>query len=145
MAMWLDLTANDVTTAMPATMSALYATWLEGDPEREVRLAALTELAVEACRAAVTASNPWAVDSDQPASVPTSGHRHVLNMTLFYLGMEMGYVFPDDFFSLVTRADIWLRGVQAGTVKIAPAEGSAPRPSYCAPDDGGRILNQEWR
>ena len=140
MAMWMDLTVSDITTAMPATMAAQYATWLEDDPAREARLPALTELAVEACRAAVTASNPWAADNDQPASVPTSGHRHMLNVTLFNLGMEMGYVFPDDFFSLVTRADIWMRGVQAGTVKIAPADGSAPRPSYCPPDDSGRIL-----
>jgi len=95
---------------------------------------------VAMCRAAVESGSPWAMDPDE-TKIPTSGYRHMLNMVIFNLGMEMSFEFVDDFYSLVTRADIWLRGVQIGSITVPAADGTLPSPSYEPPEPAGRVLD----
>ena len=141
MATWTELSADDVYDAMPADMVTMYDAWIVANPEKATRLAELTAEMVEACRAAVEAGSPWALEGAGAGTVPTTGRRHLITLVHFSIGLEMGYAFAEGFYSLVTRADIWLRGVQAGTVAIASASGSLPSPSYEPPEPAGRVLD----
>ena len=139
MSNWVALTEADVTAAMPTDMAAMYDAWIVTYPEKEGRLGALTLEAVAACRTAVQSGSPAALDDDE-TKVPTTGYRHMINTVLFNLGTEMSFEFMQDFYSLVTRADIWLRAVQIGSITIPPADGVLPSPSYGAPEESERAL-----
>ena len=139
MSSWVALTETDVAEALPTDMVTSHDAWVVANPEKEGRLGELTLEAVATCRAAVESGSPWALDSDE-TTVPTSGYRHMINMVTFNLGIEMSYVFPEAFYALVTRADIWLRSVQAGSITIPTADGTLPSPSYEPPDPAGREL-----
>lgn len=141
MATWVQLEGGDVQQAMPAAMATMYTMWVAADPARATRLDELTAEVVELCRTAVQAGAGWALDRENDDTVPATGSRHMINLVLFNLGMEMGYQFSEEFYSLVTRADIWLRGVQAGTVAVASAEDALPSPSYEPPVPAGRVLD----
>jgi len=140
MSNWVELTEAEVSDAMPTDMVAAYEAWLVAYPEKVGRLAELTTETVAVCRTAVQSGSPWALDPDE-TKVPTSGFRHMINTVIFNLGMEMSFEFVSDFYSLVTRADIWLRGVQIGSITGPAADGTLPSPSYEPPEDGGRVLN----
>ena len=66
--------------------------------------------------------------------VPTTGFRYALNYVLFNLGMEMGVQFAPEVYALTTRADIWLRMVQGGTINPVLPVGEASSPSYRTPE-----------
>ena len=140
MSNWVALTESDVSAAMPTDMAAMYETWITEHPEKEGRLGELTLEVVATCRAAVQSGSPAALDPDE-TKVPTSGYRHMINTAIFNLGVEMNLEFAQNFYSLVTRADIWLRGVQVGSVVIPAADGSLPSPSYEPPEPAGRVLD----
>lgn len=140
MSNWVALTEADVTVAMPTDMAAMYEAWIVTYPEKEGRLGNLTLEAVAACRTAVQSGSPAALDADE-TKIPTTGYRHMINTVLFNLGTEMNFEFMQDFYSLVTRADIWLRAVQIGSISIPPADGVLPSPSYERPEPAGRALD----
>jgi hypothetical protein len=139
MSSWVVLAEADVTDALPTDMAAAHVAWVSANPEKEGRLGELTVEALGTCRAAVESGAPWALDSDE-TTVPTSGYRHMINMVIFNLGIEMSYTFPEAFDALVTRADIWLRSVQVGSISIPSADGTLPSPSYEPPEPAGRVL-----
>jgi len=140
MSNWVQLTEAEVADSMPADMIPVYDAWIVANPDKADRLAELTAEAVAVCRTAVASGSPWALDPDE-TKIPTSGFRHMINTVIFNLGMEMSFDFVPDFYSLVTRADIWLRGVQIGSITVPAADGTLPSPSYEPPEDGGRVLN----
>ena len=128
---WTELTSTQVLAAMPTDLSALYAQWVDVDPARVARVVALTEETVSVCRAAVAARYPGLLDPDE-TKVPMAGIRHLLNLVIFNLGMEMGIQFAPEVFTLFQRADTWLRGLEFGTVGLA-AGTEEPGPSYEVP------------
>ena len=134
---WVQLTSSEVLAAMPTDLSALYAQWVDVDPARAARVVALTEETVAVCRAAVAARYPGLLDSDE-TKVPMAGLRHLLNLVIFNLGMEMGVQFAPEVFTLFQRADTWLRGLEFGTVGLA-AGTEEPAPTYESPATG-RVL-----
>ena len=134
------MTEADVLEAMPTDMIAMYETWVTDNPDKEGRLGDLTLESVATCRTAVQSGSPAAMDSDE-THVPATGYRHMINTTIFNLGVEMNFQFAQDFYSLVTRADIWLRAVQIGSISIPPADGVMPAPSYEPPEHPGRMLD----
>jgi hypothetical protein len=128
---WTELTSAKVFEAMPTDMTALYAQWVDVNQGRAARVVALTEETVAVCRAAVAARYPGLLDPDE-TKVPTAGIRHLLNLVIFNLGMEMGIQFAPEVFTLFQRADTWLRGLEFGTIGLA-AGTEEPGPSYTVP------------
>jgi len=140
MSNWSPLTEADVAEALPTDMVASYEAWVLANPDKEGRLGELTLEVVATCRAAVQSGSPAALDPDE-SKVPTSGYRHMVNTAIFHLGVEMNFEFTQNFYSLVTRADIWLRGVQVGSIPIPVDDGAQSSPSYEPPEPAGRVLN----
>jgi hypothetical protein len=133
MSAWTALTLAVVENALPTDMGNLYRSWVDANPGKAGRLAELVAETVENFRQAAAASLVNEVDVD-PTTVPTTGFRHALNSVIFNLGMEMGVQFAPEVYTLTTRADIWLRMVQAGTLRIGLDAGAAPSPSYWRPE-----------
>ena len=133
MAAWTELTAAVVTNALPTDMATLYASWLEANPAKASRLAELVAEMRETFRQAVAGNPQCEVDAD-PNTVPTTGFRHALNSVIFSLGMEMGVQFAPEVYTLITRADIWLRMVQNGGINPVDVMAGGGTPSYRVPD-----------
>jgi hypothetical protein len=140
MSNWVSLIEADVADALSTDMVASYEAWVVANPDKEGRRGDLTLEVVATCRAAVQSGSHAALDPDE-TQVPTSGYRHMINTAIFHLGVEMNYEFTQNFYSLVTRADIWLRGVQVGSIPIPADDGALPSPSYGVPERAGRVLN----
>jgi hypothetical protein len=134
MAAWTELTASVVSNALPTDMGTLYASWIDANPAKANRLTELVGETRELFRQAVAGNPQCEVDAD-PNTVPTTGFRHALNTVIFNLGMEMGVQFAPEVYTLVTRADIWLRMVQNGGINPANTTAGANSPSYRVPDE----------
>ena len=111
---------------------------MQANPEKSDRLAELTAETVAIYRDAVAANPANELDEDD-TKIPMVAYQHVLNTILFNLGMEMGLEFASEVYSLIARADIWLRGVQAGSIPVGNVAGDAS-PSYTAPDPEERTV-----
>ena len=139
MSAWSELTLAVAQNAMPTDMAALYAAWVDTNPSKGSRVAELVSETVGLFRQAV-AANPANELSDDPDMVPTTGFRHALNWIFFNLGMEMGVQFAPEVYSLMTRADIWLRMVQDGAFSPAGTAMGAGAPSYAVGEAEARGL-----
>ncbi len=126
---WTELTVAVVENALPTDMATLYAAWLEANPGKAGRLAELVSEAVATFRQAVAADPLNQLDAATD-TVPSTGFRHALNWVIFNLGMEMGVQFAPEVYQLTTRGDIWLRMVQAGTIKPVDTTAGDGTPSY---------------
>jgi hypothetical protein len=126
---WTELTAAVVTNALPTDMANIYRSWVDANPAKAGRLAELVAEMRETFRQAV-ASNPQCELDANPNTVPTTGFRHALNSVVFNLGMEMGVQFAPEVYTLVTRADIWLRMVQNGGINPVDVMAGGGTPSY---------------
>lgn len=129
MAAWTELTAAVVTNALPTDMRNLYASWVDANPAKASRLAELVAEMRATFRQAVASNSQCELDVD-PNTVPTTGFRHALNGVIFNLGMEMGVQFAPEVYTLITRADIWLRMVQNGGIKPVGVMVGGGTPSY---------------
>ena len=119
-----------VLNALPTDLAALYAKWIDANPGKSNRLSELVNEQVAAFRAAV-ATQPENVLDVALNTVPTTGYRHALTLAIFSLGMEMGVQFAPEVYTLVSRADIWLRMVQTGTLHpLALNDGYLGTPTY---------------
>src|ERR1035437_9426108 len=119
-------------------MATLYASWIDVNPGKAGRLGELVAETVATYRAAV-ASNLRNVLDVALNTVPATGFRHALNQIIFNLGMEMGVQFAPEVYSLITRADIWLRMVESGTVTPGETTDGRGTPSYRRPKDWGLL------
>jgi len=125
---WTPLTVETVLNAMPTDMGNLYRSWVEANPSKVNRLAELVTETLGVFREAVDTQR-WVVMNEDPATIPTTGFRHALNLVVFNLGMEMGVQFSPEVYGLNVQANIWLRMVQEGSLK--PVEtASAGSPWY---------------
>ena len=134
MGAWTQLTADVVRNALPTDMATLYGSWVDANPGKANRLAELVAEVVATYREAV-AVNPLNVMDSATDTVPTTGFRHALNTVIFNLGMEMGVQFDPSVYTLTTRADIWLRMVQSGSVAPVPSAAGEGTPSFVAPEE----------
>ena len=142
MADWVAITEAVVTENMPTDMATLHTSWVQANPGKAGRLAALTAETVAIFRNAVRANPANEVDEDV-TKVPMVAFRHAVNVIMFDLGMEMGVQFAAEVYSLFARAEIWLRGVQRGDIPVT-AEDTVGSPSYAAPDPAERAV-WNWR
>jgi hypothetical protein len=138
MAEWVELTEAVALNAMPTDLAALYTSWVQSNPDKAARLAELTAESVAIWRDAVAANPANELDEDT-TKVPMAGFRHALNTIIFNLGMEMGVQFAGEVYSLVARAEMWLRGVQSGSIPVGNA-GASASPSYEPPDPAERTV-----
>ena len=129
MGAWTVFTLAGVLNALPTDLAALYAKWIDANPAKANRLSELVDEQVAAFRETV-ATQPENVLDLALNTVPTTGYRHALTLVIFSLGMEMGVQFAPEVYSLVSRADIWLRMVQSGTLHPLAFDGSLGTPSY---------------
>jgi hypothetical protein len=140
MAQWTAMTEAVVLNAMPTDMAGLYATWIAANPSKATRLVELVAETVAVFRDAV-ACNPANEFDEDETKIPMSGFRHALNEITFNLGMEMGVEFPGEVYNLITRAEIWLRGVQSGSIPVGNI-GANATPSYSPVEYVERVLER---
>ncbi len=129
---WTDLTVDVVRNAFPTDLATLYASWVDANPAKANRLSEVVAEVRRTFRKAVEA-NPANTLDDNPETVPSTGFRHALNSVIFNVGMEMGVQFAPEVYTLITRADIWLRMVQNGGIPVDTTEGEGS-PSYRPPE-----------
>jgi len=133
---WTDFSTGRVLEALPSDVRAHYQQWLTMYPDKAGRLEALVEQIQQLFRMAV-ASNPENVLDPDQLKIPVTGYQHALNMLVFNLMMETGAQLVPEVYTLMTRADIWLRLVQRGSVTPSPRTGATGSPSYVAPENAG--------
>ncbi len=129
MSAWTPFSLAVVEEMLPTDVKAFHAAWVAAAPGRSGRLAALVAETARLFRQAVASYPGNALDPDE-TMIPTTGFRHALNMLLFNLTMEMSAVVTPEVYTLVVRADIWLRLVQRGFIVPDPAGLEAGSPSY---------------
>ncbi len=136
---WTVFSVARVLEALPSDVRAHYQQWLVTYPDKSGRLEALVEQVQQLFRMAV-ASNPENWMDPDPERVPVTGYQHALNMLIFNLMMETGAQLVPEVYTLMTRADIWLRLVQRGSVTPSPRAGTMGSPSYVPPENPGVLL-----
>ena len=132
MGAWTELTADVVRNAFPTDLATLYASWVDANPAKANRLNEIIAEVLRTFRTAVEANPANELDPD-PNTVPVTGFRHAQNMVIFNLGMEMGIQFAPEVFTLIARAEIWLRMVQNGGIAVGTRVDRGT-PSYEIPE-----------
>jgi hypothetical protein len=113
---------------MPTDYAVAYAAWLDANPTKATRLASIVAATVGALRGVVRAQVGFDPDADS-TTVPDQALHHAENLVFFRLGMEMGMSFEPQVYNLYNQANIWLRMVASGAIKIDVGDGSG-RPTY---------------
>jgi len=134
---WTALTLAGVQNAMPTDLAALHAAWIDTNAGKAGRLQELVDEAVRMFRASV-AANPLNVLDAETDTVPTTGYWHALNWVIFNIAMEMGAPLSPEAYTVVTRADVYLRMVANGGIPVSYADGGSP--SYEVPEEDRRVL-----
>ena len=129
---WTELTEDVVRNAFPTDVWTLYTSWVDANPAKVNRFIEVIAEVRRTYRRAVEANSANRVDAN-PNTIPSTGFRHALNTVIFNIGMEMGIQFAPEVYSLLTRADIWLRMVQNGSIPIDETVGEGS-PSYVPPE-----------
>ena len=129
MGAWTELTVDTVVNDSPTDIGTLYRSWVDSNPSKANRLREIVAETVAIFLEAVAANPACEVDPN-PDVVPTTGFRHALNYVIFNLGMEMGVQFAPEAYTLTTRADVWLRMVESGTINPVELVGVDASPSY---------------
>ena len=117
---WTEFTVETVLNGMPTDMGNLYRSWVDANPSKTNRLTELVAETLGIFREAVSTQSRVVMDED-PAMIPVTGFRHALNLVVFNLGMEMGVQFAPEVYGLNVQANIWLRMVQAGSLRSLDA------------------------
>ena len=129
---WTPLTEDVVRNALPTDLGTLYASWFDANPAKANRLSEVVAEIRRTYRRAVEV-NPANVLDENPETVPVTGFRHALNTVIFSIGMEMGVQFAPEVYTLISRAEIWLRMVQNGGIPVDTMAGKGT-PSYQVPE-----------
>ena len=129
---WTPFTVAVVENAMPTDLARVYASWFEANPAKANRLGETVAEVLRTYRRAVEVNPANMLDAD-PETIPVTGFRHALNTVIFNLGMEMGVQFAPEVYTLISRAEIWLRMVQNGGIPVDTMAGKGT-PSYQAPE-----------
>jgi len=116
--------------AMPTDFEVAYRAWLVANPTKSTRLAIIVTATVRAFRSAVKAQIGYEADTDV-TTVPEAALFHAENLVLFKLGMEMGLPLEPQVYNLYNQANIWLRMVASGSLKIDTGD-AVGSPSYDA-------------
>ena len=129
---WTPFTAAVIENAMPTDLARVYASWFEANPAKANRLVETVAEVLRTYRRAVEVNPANTLDA-HPDTVPVTGFRHALNTVIFNLGMEMGVQFAPEVYTLISRAEIWLRMVQNGGIPVDTMAGKGT-PSYQVPE-----------
>jgi len=129
---WTPLTVAVIENAMPTDLARVYASWFEANPAKANRLTEVVAEVLGTFRCSVEANPANEMDAD-PNTVPVTGFRHAQNMVVFNLGMEMGIQFAPEVFTLIARAEIWLRMVQNGGIAVG-SRANRGTPAYVVPE-----------
>jgi hypothetical protein len=132
------VTAATISAAMPTDYAVSYAAWLDANPTKSGRLASIVAATVSAFRSVVKAQVGYDPDADV-TTVPDQALHHAENLVFFKLGMEMGMAFEPQVYNLFNQANIWLRMVAGGSLKIDVGD-VVGTPSYEAPSRCERWL-----
>ena len=124
------MTVATAMEAMPTDYAVAYAAWLDANPTKSARLASIVAATVGAFRSVVKAQVGYDPDSDV-TTVPDQALHHAENLVFFKLGMEMGMSFEPQVYNLYNQANIWLRMVASGAIKIDLGD-VVGTPSYAA-------------
>ncbi len=139
MSAWTAFSYEVVWEALPTDVRTFYTSWINQFPDKAGRLEELVVETATLFRQAV-ASNPANVLDPDETMVPVTGFRHALNTLLFNLMMETGAQLVPEVYTLMTRADIWLRQVQRGEVRPSLGASYSGTPSYGVADQVERSL-----
>ena len=131
---WTAFSLPVVEDLLPTDVKSFHAAWVGANPDRAGRLAALVQETARLYRQAVAAHPDNTLPADETL-IPVTGFRHAVNMLVFNLTMEMGAQVTPEVYTLVVRADIWLRLVQQGRILPDPAAMEPGWPSYARPGD----------
>jgi len=129
---WTELTLDVVRNALPTDLATLYASWVDANPAKANRLSEVIAEVLRTFRTAVEA-NPANKLDENPNTVPSVGFRHALNSVVFNIGMEMGVQFAPEVYTVLSRAEVWLRMVQDGSITVDTMAGKGT-PSYLVPN-----------
>jgi len=129
---WTPLTVAVIENAIPTDLARVYASWFEANPAKANRLTEVVAEVLGTFRCSVEANPANEMDAD-PNTVPVTGFRHAQNMVVFNLGMEMGIQFAPEVFTLIARAEIWLRMVQNGGIAVG-SRANRGTPAYVVPE-----------
>jgi hypothetical protein len=135
---WTDFSTDRVLESLPSDVRAHYQHWLMTYPDKSGRLEALVEQTRQLFRMSV-ASNPENWMNPDTDRIPVTGYQHAMNILIFNLMMETGAQLVPEVYTLMTRADIWLRLVQRGSVTPSPRVGAMGSPSYVTPPNAGEL------
>ena len=132
---WVELTIETVLAHLPTDVKARYQAWIENNPGKENRLEEITANTLREFRDAIKSvpANSWHPDEN---FIPQSAVRHAENVIVFTLAMEMGLPITTAGTHAVTAANIYLRQIPYGRIKMR-AEGQAAEgtPSYKIPTE----------
>ena len=138
---WVQITTAGILSHLPTDVSSRYTTWLASNPDRAGRLAEITANTIREFRDAIKSvpANSWHVDETY---LPQSAVRHCENIIIFTLCMEMGIPIDTAGISAFTSANIYLRQIPYGRMKmIDQDEIGLGSPSYAVPEaSAGRAL-----
>jgi hypothetical protein len=126
---WTPVTVATVSAAMPTDFEVAYMAWIVANPTKSTRLANIVAMVVRMFRTAVKAQVGYDPDTD-PTTVPDAALLHAQNLVLFELGMEMGVALEPQVYNLYTQANVWLRMVARGALKIDVGDVGVGTPSY---------------
>ena len=129
---WTAFTVDVVRNAFPTDFGTLYSSWVDANPSKANRLTEVVAEILRTYRRAVEV-NPANILDDDSDTVPSTGFRHALNTVIFNIGMEMGVQFAPEVYTLISRAEIWLRMVQNGGIPVDTMAGKGT-PSYQTPE-----------
>jgi hypothetical protein len=119
-----------MSAAMPTDFAVAYSAWLDANPTKSGRLTSIVAATVSTFRSVVKAQVGYDPAADV-TTVPDQALHHAENLVLFKLGMEMGIAFEPQVYNLYNQANIWLRMVASGAIKIDVGD-VAGTPSYAA-------------
>ena len=125
--MWKELTVSYIESIMNPTVYASYQAWISDNPEKADRLADIIGMTATEYRSAMEANALPVPDTSSPA-VHESCVRHAQTTILFELKKEIGLTLTEAENAAAIRADVFLRAVWMGSIRITISP--QPSPSY---------------
>ena len=129
---WVEVTVEQVHDNLPTDVKARHAAWLADNPEKEGRLATITENTIKEFRYAIQSAYANLLDPRE-TYLPQSAVRHCESIIVFVLCMEMGLELSTAANSARNAADIYLRGIPFHRFKFTSELAVGPQPRWTVP------------
>lgn len=130
---WVEITYADVLAHMPTDIKERYDAWILAYPEKAERLRTITDNTIREFRDAIKSNRSNLVDPRE-TWLPQSAVRHVENIIIFSLAMEMGIAIDSSGNSSRYAADIFLRQIPFGRwMTTVEGDEYQPTPRFVIP------------